>query len=56
MSLALSQSSRPSDIPKARSVILKSPTVEDLETQELDANVILKDQINVVLTARAAEV
>ena len=56
MSLALSQSSRPSDIPKARSVILKSPTVEDLETQELDADVIPKDQINVVLTARAAEV
>ena len=56
MSLASSQSVRPSEIPKARSTLLRSPTVEDLEEQELDVDIIPKDQINVTLTARAAEV
>jgi hypothetical protein len=56
MSLASSQSARPSEIPKTRSVLLRSPTVEDLEEQELDADLIPMGQIDVVLTNRAAEV
>jgi len=55
MSLASSQIMRSSDIPKARSTLLRSPTVEDLEAQELDADLIPKGQIDIVLTARAAE-
>ena len=56
MSLASSQMMRPSDIPKARSLLLRSPTVEVLEAQELDVDPIPKAQIDILLTARAAEV
>lgn len=55
-SVASSQSTRPSEIPKTRSVLLRSPTVEDLEEQELDVDLMPKGQIDVVLTNRAAEV
>lgn len=50
------QSVRPSEIPNTRSVLVSSPSVEDLEEQELDVDLIPTAQINVVLTDRAAEV
>ena len=56
MSLASSQLARPSEIPKAPTVLLRSPTVEDLEEQELDVGLLPQGQIDVGLTNRAAEV
>ncbi|KAH0831052.1 iron-sulfur cluster assembly accessory protein Isa2 [Lanmaoa asiatica] len=43
------------DIPKARSVLLTSPTPADIDAQELDAELIHPDHIHVLLTTRAAE-
>ena len=47
---------RPSEIPNTRSMLLRSPTIEDLEEQELDVDLIPTNQLKVVLTDRAAEV
>ena len=56
MCLASPQLARSSEIPKTRSVLLRSPTVQDLEEQELDVDLIPNGQVNVALTDRAAEV
>ncbi|KAF9218713.1 hypothetical protein BS17DRAFT_719816 [Gyrodon lividus] len=55
LSLSTSQAARASEIPKAPTVLLTSPTAKDLEEQELDADLIAEDQINIILTTRAAE-
>ena len=47
---------RPSEITNVRSILLRSPTAEDLEEQELDVDLIPNSQVDVVLTDRAAEV
>ncbi|KAF8443920.1 hypothetical protein L210DRAFT_3394996 [Boletus edulis BED1] len=52
---ASSQLAPSSEIPKTRSILLRSPTIEDLEEQELDIDLIPKSQIDLVLTDRAAE-
>ena len=58
MSLASSspQLTRSSEIPKTRSILLRTPTAQDLEEQELDVDIIPNGQVNLVLTDRAAEV
>ena len=56
MSLASPQLTRSSEIPKTRSALLRSPTAQDLEEQELDIDLIPNGQVNLVLTDRAAEV
>ena len=56
MSLASPQPARSSEIPKTRSVLLRSPTAQDLEEQELDVDLIPNGQVNLVLTDRATEV
>ncbi|KAG6372951.1 hypothetical protein JVT61DRAFT_6992 [Boletus reticuloceps] len=53
---AQSQLAPSSEIPKTRSMLLRSPTIEDLEEQELDVDLIPKSQIDLVLTDLAAEV
>ncbi|KIK79683.1 hypothetical protein PAXRUDRAFT_16207 [Paxillus rubicundulus Ve08.2h10] len=55
LSLSTSQAAGVRDIPKARTVLLASPTSKDLDEQELDAELIPEDHINIVLTSRAAE-
>ena len=50
------QLTRSSEIPKTRSILLRIPTAQDLEEQELDVDIIPNSQVNLVLTDRAAEV
>ncbi|KAN0093310.1 hypothetical protein V8E55_004094 [Tylopilus felleus] len=55
ISQASAQAMRPSEITNVRSILLRSPTAEDLEEQELDVDLIPNSQVDVVLTDRAAE-
>ncbi|KAH7888157.1 hypothetical protein F5I97DRAFT_1804682 [Phlebopus sp. FC_14] len=50
-----STTSQTIDIPKARTLLLTSPTEKDLEEQELAVDLIPQEQIQLTITDRAAE-